>query len=189
MHVKCNFDPESPQIYGLRDRCSIKSQKFDIQICFWNRLFDQFSTKWIIPANAMTGVRGNSVTLRCPIDPSDDNMLWRSKDWFKVGIRESIARLITRNSSIRHIVTSSEDMLISYPDGDLTIQNLRHEDAGVYICRFTGSRHKKIRLLVTGRLIFFYLYYNRTFWQMYAIVVTYRYQWLPNISIIFSVDP
>ena len=105
----------------------------------------------------MTGVRGKSVTLRCPIDSSDDNMMRRIKDWFKEDTRESIARLITRNSNIRHTVTSSEDMLISYPEGDLTIQNLRHEDAGVYICHFTGSVQKKIRLLVTGRLILYLL--------------------------------
>ena len=56
------------------------------------------------------------------------------------------------NSVMKYNDTTRKDVRISSLDGDLTIQYLRHVDGGVYKCRFTGSRDKLIKLVVTGEL-------------------------------------
>ena len=112
----------------------------------------------------VTGVRGNSLTLRCPIDQLDGSTTRRiRKDWLKIdnNKEKSIAKLVMVNSVMEYNDTTLGSAWISSLDGDLTIQNLRHVDAGVYKCRFTGSRDGFIKLVVTGELI---LYWYMVFW-------------------------
>ena len=69
------------------------------------------------------------------------------------GTEQSIAKLVMVNSEIKRTNATRDGISISSPDGDLIIQNLRYEDAGVYQCRFPGSGNRYITLLVTGELV------------------------------------
>ena len=42
------------------------------------------------------------------------------------------------------------DMWMTFPDGNLTVQNATYNDAGYYICRFTGTEDTIIYLNITG---------------------------------------
>ena len=71
------------------------------------------------------------------------------------GMEQSIAKLVMMNCEMKYKNTTREDISINYPDGELVIKKLRYEDAGIYKCRFTGSRDKSVTLLVTGEFVLY----------------------------------
>ena len=59
-----------------------------------------------------------------------------------------VARVMTMGINVEENSTAIAKMFISSMDGDLTIQNVRPEDAGFYTCSFTGSDAQTIQLNV-----------------------------------------
>ena len=113
---------------------------------------------------------------------------------------KGIAKLVMMNFVVEYNDTTLGGAWISSLDGDLTIQNLRLVDAGVYKCRFTGSSDKLINLVVTGESILYWymvfwladwylmnweieiadIYHYNVLWQMDIIFVVHIHHWLQN---------
>ena len=66
---------------------------------------------------------------------------------------ELVAKMIMHKLDMMYNQTfgaRSGDMGFISADGDLSIRNLRFEDAGFYTCHFTGFEYKIIELSVKG---------------------------------------
>ena len=56
--------------------------------------------------------------------------------------------MMTKGLNVEENSTAVARMFISSMDGNLTILNLKQEDAGFYTCSFTGSNAQNIQLNV-----------------------------------------
>ena len=125
----------------------------------WTNIGSGVSMHSIISADAVIGILGHPITLRCPAVSTSSNASLSNKAWFRGTVPNSgatMARLVTKgfdvefNHSYHH-----EKMWISSLDGDLTIRNLKPEDTGFYTCHFAGVESHTIHLSVTGVFIWF----------------------------------
>ena len=109
-----------------------------------------------ISADVVTGVLGHAITLSCPRLNNDGVTNGRQsyKEWFRGPLYDTegmVAKVTIRGLRVEENSTADARMWISSRDGDLMIQNLMQEDAGLYTCRFTGSEAQTIQLnAVTG---------------------------------------
>ena len=74
-------------------------------------------------------------------------------EWFRgpVSNSKSVARLVSKGDDLEKNVLAGAKVWIDSMNGDLTIQNLTPDDAGLYTCSFTGLEAQTVQLnIITG---------------------------------------
>ena len=106
-------------------------------------------------------VQGSLAILSCPVDSSGGKSLRKISTWYKGSIPASetlIAKMVIWNITMRFNKTfgdKSRDMSITFPNGNLALQNATFDDAGYYTCRSTGTEDATIYLNIAGLLEYF----------------------------------
>ena len=103
---------------------------------------------------------GYNISLSCPVGSATNHSRRSVQDWYRGNVSNPgamIARLITKGLRVEYNYTINKKKWIITMAGELFIQKLTLEDAGFYICRFTGSGAQAIELHVEGVFDCFYL--------------------------------
>ena len=109
------------------------------------------------PDGEVFGEPGKSVTLKCPIQEGTTTNLslvtreWKTRVPNNATEYEVMASLTTRGKTVlSNYSLKPNRMWISSLAGDLTLRDLKSEDAGIYRCSFLGFSDKILRLSISG---------------------------------------
>ena len=141
----------------------------------------------------MTGVLGHAITLSCPqlnIEDVASGTRLSFKEWFRGPVSSTeamVARMMTIGIHVEENSTAVSRVFISSMDGNLTIQNLTLEDAGLYTCSFTGSDVQTIQLNVIIGMFEWSVYrYKYQCFSTGAILADRKDTFLRNVELLCS---